>query len=228
MPSPTLLRYVDIINQILLKILKEAKDIQDILQEDLDIDKITREEFLTELKILQEKSHHIQTIYQEQLATNTTEDKNIDIVNNEIVYLTTSSNNIYALSDLKDISPEYYYLFQKIFDSIIDGTFLGFKSFPMHGKYQKYVFEVRENRTRIVFDRLKNSIFVIIAIFVKKTNNPHDTAYRTNLDNRSDIYFYQREHLLKMIEDETFLKKSEEITQKIRKKLITEARTNRK
>lgn len=118
--------------------------------------------------------------------------------NNKIVFMKNSSFEPVIFQNLKGYE-EYYDSFLDLLNSIIDGSFKRMKAFTNNNKINN-IYEVKNFKTRILFSRLKDNVYVVIAAFVKKC----DIELRINnfIKNCSYQFGLQKEMLLASLADE--------------------------
>ena len=156
---------------------------------------------------------YIDTIYYIQ-----TEKKEIQVekainTENKLIFLETATGSIYAENDLFSIPEEYYQTFKELLLTIKKGTFKNVRTFSSNHKTLNSISEVKDFKTRVVFERLGKNTYAIIDIFVKKSDN--DAGYRTALVNRVDYYKKTKSYLQEMIKDDTFLEKNRKIEENL-------------
>lgn len=191
-----------LINTILMHYIEECVEIENfIVSEELTDDE--HEEFLSEL-------HHKQEVMNKIIEyRNQPVKQEVEIEKNNLIYLTSSSGNIYALNDLKNIDVDYYDSFLELLNSIIDGSFKNVKNFSNNNKIGQ-LYEVKDFKTRIVFDRIDKNTFIIISIFMKKTDK--DLKYREQIVNRAQKYRNIREMLKMLCRNSEYIEENKDIT----------------
>lgn len=217
LPSCENKKYSDIVNRIKLEILKEINEL-DIMLEDEEVknDAELNEEILIEKSKLNEiisTINYVQTEGQENKI-----EKSL-ISENKLIFLETPRGSIYAENDLYSISEEYYEVFKNLLLSIKNGTFKNAKMFNSTHQTLGGMSEVKDFKTRIVFDRIGNNTYVIISIFTKKCDM--DTSYRESLSNRVSYYKKNRNYLVEMLQDNEFIEKNKSIETELLKGLET-------
>lgn len=211
LPSQENKNYFNIVSRIKLELLKEIHELDTMLTEDeisedpkfkQDIDEEKRKlyEIIGIINYLQTEKTH------EQVERNTS-------INNKLVFLETPSGSIYAENDLYSIPEEYYESFAGLLQSIKNGTFKNVKMLNGSNQVICAVSEVKDFKTRVVFDRIDTNTYAIISIFVKKCDI--DNAYRTSLANRIDYYKKNRPYLVEMAKDSEFMDKNSTIEDKL-------------
>lgn len=202
--------YMLIINRIKAEIHKEYLELDSLKTDDESIEFI--EEVEQEQKSLIELIEMINVSQTEEIRSIGTESKK----ENKLVFLDTSSGNVYAQSDLLVMDEEYYEGFKNLLLSIEDGTFKGVKRFKNNDAI-KGVSEVRAYKIRVVFDRIDTDKYIIIHMFVKKTNN--DRGYREKLINRVNYYQQNKDTIQAMMNDTEYLNQQHNLRDNIMKGL---------
>ena len=194
-----------LINTILMHYIEECVEIENFIASE-NLSKEDQEDFLDELHTKQEIMSRI-IEYRNHPIEETRE-----IEKNRLIYLNSSSGNVYALNDLKSIDIDYYESFLELLNSIIDGTFKNVKNFSNNNKIGQ-LYEVKNFKTRIVFDRIDKNTFIIISIFMKKTDK--DLKYREQIVNRSIKYRDTKDMLKLLCENPEYIKENEEVTNEL-------------
>lgn len=201
--------YAPVIYTVLLKLYEEVVDIKKFLYEERKSNDLeTLEFFKNELEQLMFKINFIKKLM-------TLDVKKIELEKsiNKLVFLKTNYGNVCALSDLKDIPSEYYEDFYELLESICDGSFKNFKTFTNNDSL-KGLSEVRGEQTRIIFDRVSNNVYVIIYMFVKKTDK--SASYHASLQNRNDLYKLNVEEIRNLVAtSEDYLEENRTIKDKL-------------
>lgn len=112
---------------------------------------------------------------------------------NEIIFLKNSSLEPVIFQDMKG-KEEYYDSFLELLKSIQNGNLKNVKHF-VNLDNVKDIYEVRGSKTRILFSKLKDNVFVVMSAFVKKCDT--DLRHRNFVINVSQKYQLQKEYLLK-------------------------------
>lgn len=193
------------INTILLYFIEECVEIEQFIASE-NLTKKDQEGFIKELHEIQKTINAIVDYRNQEHIEEKQEIKNY------LVYLTSSSGNVYALSDLKTIDVEYYESFLELIQSIQEGTFKNVKAFNNNNKIGQ-LYEVKNFKTRIVFAKISKNTFVIISMFMKKSDN--DLKYREQIVNRSLKYHYYKEDLKKSCHNPLFIEENEQITKEL-------------
>ena len=217
LPSRENKNYFNIVSRIKLELLKEIHELDIMLTEeevksdlkfkqDIDEEKSRLYEIINAINYLQTEKVH------EQIEEKTSTD-------NKLVFLETPSGSIYAENDLYSIPEEYYEVFKNLLLSIKDGTFKNAKMFNSAHQTLGGMSEVKDFKTRIVFDRIGKDTYIIISIFTKKCDM--DNSYRESLSNRVSYYKKNRDYLVEMLQDNEFIEKNKSIETELLKGLET-------
>ena len=179
--------YTNIIMRIILELVKEKEVYEELKEVDPEaLKEINKLDTMIDLI----KNHH--NVKDEELSTGSKE-------KNNIIFLKTSSGNIYAESDLASIDSEWYPAFKGLFETIEDGTFKNVKRLTSN-RISQGIPEVRDNGIRIVFDKVNRNTYIILDIFVKKSD--HDKGYSNQLINRLAIYRQNEKAIKASVTDE--------------------------
>lgn len=147
-------------------------------------------------------------------------------IENKIVFLTTKSGNNVLWRDLKDIPDEYYPEFKGLLDSIIDGTFKNLKKFYSTNKVNNGLLEVKDFKTRIIFDRLDKNTFIILSAFMKKVDI--DRFYMQNIDNIATNYRLNENYYKELIKDSEKMEEQEKEKEAIYEELTKRSKVKRR
>lgn len=210
LPSVHNNNYMLIINRIKAEIHKEYLELESLKTDDESESFI--EEVEQEQQSLMELIEIINVSQVEEIRFMESKSKK----GNQLVFLGTSYGNVYAQNDLLIIDEEYYEGFQNLLLSIEDGTFKGVKRFK-NNDVIKGISEVRAYKIRVVFDRIDKDKYVILHIFVKKTNN--DRGYREKLMNRVAYYRQNKDNIQARICDTEYLNQQHNLRDNIMKGL---------
>lgn len=122
---------------------------------------------------------------------------------NRIIFLETTSGNVYAKDDLENIDLENYDSFKEIYESIKDGSFKNVKRFAANNKI-KGLSQVKTWQTRLIFDRISKDTYIIINLFIKKCNTETTYAFDT-ISRRNALYQSKKQEIIAKLNDEEFL-----------------------
>lgn len=190
--------YNDIINSILIHFVQDMVIIKKLMKEtdELDSDMIYYKQELN--KII----NKINYIKQYDASINSSFKSPLK-KENHVVFLTTDNLKNCFMNDLiKNVDEHYYENIKQLLISIKDGSFKNVKSFVADDLLTG-VFEVRGHQTRIIFKRLRQDVYIVMQVFVKKVQNTH--YYRTTLISRNSLYKLQEKSLLSKINDDKYL-----------------------
>ena len=182
LPDKRNTNYLEIIDSILLYYYSNIIDIKKYLRE------INDDEMLKYKEFLEEKIEFIKRYKNELSLDSVTVKKNDNI----ILFLTTNASNVCVLSDIeKNISPDVYWEFKQLIESIKDGTFKGVKqmssSSPLAG-----LSEVRAHprQGRVVFKNISENIYILLHAFIKK-----DTSSSRLVNTTKSRYYLLKQSL---------------------------------
>lgn len=122
---------------------------------------------------------------------------------NRIIFLETTSGNVYAKEDLENIDLESYESFKEIYESIKNGSFKNVKRFASNNKI-KGLSQVKMWQTRLIFDRVNADTYIIINLFIKKCNTETTYAFDT-ISRRNSLYQSKKQEIIAKLNDEDFL-----------------------
>lgn len=201
--------YYEIVYALIIKLYEEVYEIKKSLHKERhSIDVETSQYFKGEI----DKSL-IRIEYIKQLMK--TENKQVitEKHDNNLIFLKTNYGNVCVFNDLKDIPAEYYEQFYELLESICNGTFKNFKTFTSNGQL-KGMSEVKGDGTRVIFDRISNNTYVIIYMFMKRTDK--NASYHASLQNRNDLYKQNYNEMRELLENNSgFLEENRNIKEKL-------------
>lgn len=195
----------------------------DFIKMPLDINKFqallkkanfSEEEMRTILKLASEALKHQKEI---KSAIPKKQKALIETSENQLVYLLSDKENCYAIKDIDNIPVDYYASFANLLISIKNGTFKNFKAFK-ENKRLSGLLEVKDFKTRIIFRRLSTNYYIILGMFMKKTDR--DMAYLKFLNRRQEQFNKVQEQLERKLKEQT-LQDQDQITTQILEKLQT-------
>ncbi len=203
--------YMNIIYRIKLELYKEIYDFEVLKQDEIELEFI--EEVNQEILSIQNLIHMIDEVvcYEEHDIVSFTPTKN------KLIFLTTHNGSIYAENDLYSIPKEYYPSFHELLLSIENGTFKNVKFLSRTHNVINGISEVKDFKTRVIFERLAKDIYIILDIFVKKVNS--DNGYLQSLENRISYYKNIKPNILNQLTDENYLLVQEEIKNRLMQSL---------
>lgn len=208
LPSHKSSHYLEILMRLQAESLREIKSISEIIYQEASL---SPEELASYQEFIELEKKKIQTL-QELLKEPVDETTSSEEKFNRIVLVPTLSGNIRVLDELKHIPVEYYDDFKVLFQSIVDGTFVGVKKFTNNPILSK-IFEVKGFKVRVIFARLSNDTYAIISAFIKKTDT--DKYYTDSLSRKVSDYKKIEASLKSKISDDDFLHENELYVQQL-------------
>lgn len=217
LPSKNNYKYKNILLGIRAELLKEIKQIKDLLEEEQDKESLI--EFRDDINLLNRKIKLIKAIENRKEIENTKEERKT----NNLIFTSTSSGNIRLLDEIDHIDPVYYDGFIDLLNSIKDSTFKNVKRFKTINGANYGVSEVRDFKIRVVFDRIGPYDYAIVSAFVKKSDN--DKGYLTQLNHNIKSYRLQKDYLKANLKNDEFMKEQENIENELFNKLLNNFNT---
>lgn len=209
LPSKNNPNYFKIISRMMAEILKEIMEYEEIKS-----DSIGEKEIIEETqKLIDLNKRKINFIR----STKEKETNEEEVKENNLYFLKTTSGNIYCLNDLDKIKNEYYESFEELFKSIKDGTFKRAKRLNSNNLKTSSLSEVREFKTRVLFDKLDENNYIIIMCVVKKCN--YDNGYKKSLETRGLTYRAMKPKILSQKNSEESKTENKDIEKKLFLKL---------
>lgn len=188
----------NILSVILVKLYSQKVEVLNFMKE---YKEDVRELFEEELSLIDEK---IETILDYKNQKEVEEIKTCK--ENKVVFLKNSFGEPVIFQHLKGCE-EYYDSFLELFNSIIDGSFKNLGTYTNNQKVSG-LYKVKLFKTRILFSRIGEDVFVVLAAFTKKCDT--NLRHQNLLENISSAYQIQKETLSELIKDEKALSKEEE------------------
>lgn len=206
--------FIPTINILIAKILSEVSYIKKLKNEELLSTGKECDIFDSEL----EKSNTILNMLLEIKQQDSTIESNNC---NTLIYLTTDYGNINIANDLKPIPIEFYDSFYILLKSIQDGSFKNFKQIGSDMNWKINLSQVRENKTRVIFYKVENGIYMVSTLFVKKVQNSRN--YSNHLTNTAELIYRQLPHVREQLlsNREEYIKLNKDITDALFEKLLT-------
>lgn len=195
LPSKKSSNYHLITLRLKIELLKNIKDVQDLITEEwelLTLDDLR--EFKEEIILLENKIKIISEIENEEKSDQ-------EEITNHFFFVPTSGGNIRILNEIKNIDSEYLEAFKGLFDSIKHGTFKNVKQLSGNNKLSQ-IAEVKDFKVRVVFDRIGRHDFALITAFMKKSDN--DKGYKSSLELKVRNYLLQKEKMKELLHDESY------------------------
>lgn len=135
--------------------------------------------------------------------SNSLEVEKCQSVKNKIVLVNKPNGTPYIIDDLKSVAYDYYDGFLELIESIENGIFKNVKAFNSNNERLSGISEIRGFKVRILFERIGDDAYAIIAAFIKKCDN--DKYYRSFITNRIAAYRGMRDRFLAQVNDEEFI-----------------------
>ena len=129
---------------------------------------------------------------EERIEAKVEQAPSIEKTENQLMYLLSDKGNCYALKDIDSIPIDYYSSFANLLLSIKNGTFKNLKTFKANERLNGLL-EVKEFKTRIIFRRLTNNCYIILGMFMKKTDK--DMGYLRFLNKRQEQFYKTKDQL---------------------------------
>ncbi len=210
LPSRNNYNYEKIILRIMAEVTHDIKDIKEIIITDSNsMEKSELEEYKTELLGSIEKRNLLKDI----LFTKIDEEEDQVDKSNKLIFMPIKgSDKIRIFDELKDIPQEECEGFIELFESIKNGTFKNIRRF-VNNEALNGALEVKGYQVRILFQRLSSDCYVIISMFIKKTQN--DSGYRNAIKNKYAEFKNIEKSLKESIKDPLFIKKNKEIEDEV-------------
>jgi len=208
-----------IMNLLISSILKEIIEIETFIKEEA----MSEEEKLDFLQEINEKRNFIAWLIEYRDKKEISEIEQIPAEKeNTLIYLQSSSGNYYALAEAEKMEVDYYDSFLELLNSIKKGTFKNIKMITSD-KIQGLL-EVKNFKTRIIFQRVDKDVYCILSMFMKKVDN--DYAYREHISTRNEKYKYLIKKIKQLVQDEAYIEEQQLVTERIEKILKKEAMSN--
>ena len=215
LPSKKNPNYKNIVLRVKMELLKNIKDINDLLkEEEANLSTEILEDFKNEIKLNSKKIKMISTIENSVALEQETEE-----IQNNLIFVPTSSGNIRVLEELNDISQEYFPGFKGLFESIIDGSFKNVKRFNSSNSKNSGISEVKDFKIRVVYDRIGPNDYAVITAFIKKSDR--DRGYLEALNLKIKNYEAQKEELKNNLSNPEFIKIQNQYTNELLNMLET-------
>jgi len=194
LPKREDLQFDNILSMIIINLYKEKveilnfihsqqnmNEVQSMFQEDID-DIDSKIEYILDYKNYEEENE-----YEEK--------------DNKIIFLKNSFNEPIVFNNLSGYE-EYYDSFLELIDRIKKGKFKKMRNFTNNNKIVD-IMEVKGFKTRILFARITDDIYVVLAAFVKKCDT--NLRHRHFIENISSKYQVQKNVLLNNLENPNFM-----------------------
>lgn len=214
LPTKKNYNYTKILLRLKAEMLKNIKEIKELCEEEKET---------TTAKDLEEMKEYIMS-YKEKIniIDNALIEKeeiieDTETIENNIFYASTSSGNIRVLEEIDKIPIEYYERFLGLLNSIKEGTFKNVKRFTTINNSTYGLCEVRDFKTRVIFDRIGENDYVVVTMFIKKCDN--DKGYIEPLKRKITEYKLYSDDIKEKLNDEEFISTQKNIDEEIINKL---------
>lgn len=182
LPLKGSLNYNHIINVIILGLYEEVVEYKRLLIMDrANMPEKEVKDIKVEINNLLLKINYLKRLNQK---SSTIIEGNDDSINT-LLFLKTTSGNYSIFSDLKEVAAEHYNLFHTLLTDMMNDKFKNLKRFNDNNAIQGLL-EVRYNQARITFMPVAKNKYVILDMFIKKTQI--DAAYQAALKNKYDLF----------------------------------------
>ena len=198
--------FLKIMNLLLAEILKETVEIQNFVTVE-ELMKEEKDSFLLEIREKQSLMNELIRYRDTTLKTVLSDDASETL--NTLIYLTSPSGNYYAYADEKKIDAEYYQSFLGLLESLKDGTFKNIKHLTLIGSVNGLL-EVKDFKTRIIFQRVERDIYCVLGMFMKKVDT--DAYYRRYLETRYNQYKNSLNQIKNSLKEPTYLEENKQIS----------------
>lgn len=196
--------YLEKINQILTDCYQYKVEVINFLNSNSDLNDEEVSEFKKEEELMQFIIETIRGILYEK------GDNFLEIeTSNKLIF---QENGDRIISALKDIDREYYDSFKELLLSIKNGNFKRNRRFVNNNNING-IYEVKNFKTRILYDRIDTNTYVIIDAFVKKCDI--DSRYRNRIQNSIQAYRKEEAILREKVKDANFLSKQKDIEEEV-------------
>lgn len=215
LPSEKKIHHEKLIMRLQMELLKNIKDIDELLEEEkASLSKEDLEDFQCEIKLNKEKIAAIS-----ELKTENQKNKK-EYAENRLIFVPTTGGNIRVLEEIDDIDVDYLESFKGLFDSIKDGTFKNVKRFSSSNTKTSGISEVKDFKTRVVFDRIGKHDYAIITAFMKKNDN--DKGYKVSLELKIKNYLNMKANIVSLLEQDEFIEQNSLLEQELFYKLSSQ------
>lgn len=212
LPNSSNPRYRDILFRLAFESVKEIKDSKEIIRDS----QLSDEEIKLWESIIKTEKRKIDYIKSCLIEKEGKEEINEVKENNKLILVPkTGSKNgkeervesaIRLIDELEHIPSEYYNDFVELIRSIENGTFKNYKAFTNDNKLNG-LSEVKLNKARVAFVRLKGNCYALISAFVKKCDN--DKLYHDSLVIKYKSFLEIKESLIRNLDNNEFMKEND-------------------
>lgn len=205
LPAKGSLNYSHIINNIILGLYEDIIDYKKMLitdKKDMTLEDL--KDIKTEIMRLRLKINYLKNISKNTVTLIETEAESI----NTLLFLKTSSGNYSIFSDLKEIASEHYYLFHTLLTEILEDKFRNIKQFNNNNSIQRMM-EIKYNQARITFVPVAKNKYVILDMFIKKTQI--DAGYQASLKNKYELFKENYSTIINLLSNEEYLEENKKV-----------------
>lgn len=199
LPSFQDYHFKDIIFRLKAEIVREEKEINELINEDKDS---FSEEELEELRKLLVEQERRKKILDDIEKDEKIVDDADDVAVNKVVLIPSRSGKIRIFDELSNVPIEYRTRFLELINSIINGSFKNFKRFVSNDNLLGFC-EVRGFQTRVIFRRIIKDTYALVSAFIKKSDNSY--GYRDYLTARIIEYSAVEKQIKENLDNEDFM-----------------------
>ena len=218
-PSRKNLNYNNLILGVKLELLREIKEFEELLGNQEEFTKSELQEFLDVINLNKKKIDLLSLIENQEMNEEETQE-----IENNFIFVPTSGGNIRIIDEISDMPVEYLDGFKGLFDSIKDGTFKNVKRFYSCNNKNAGMSEVRDNKIRIIFDRIARNDYALVTAFIKNSEN--DKGYLESINLKIKNYIEQRDKIKANLSNPEFKKIHTEYTEELYRILNKEEKQN--
>lgn len=205
LPLKGSLNYNHIINVIILGLYEEVAEYKKLLiMYKNNMSEKEQEDIKKERDYLLLKINYLKKLNQKASKTIQNDEKLV----NDLIFLKTSSGNYSIFSDLKEIASEHYSWFYTLLVDMANDKFKNLKRFNDNNTIQGMM-EVRYNQARITFMPLSKNKYVILDMFIKKTQI--DAGYKASLKNKYDLFRENYSVIRSLVFNEEYLEENKKV-----------------
>lgn len=204
LPDKSVYRYSDILKKLISESIKEIQELNEMFKDEI-FDKDSYEELKKHTVHEKRKINVIKNIMTQKEEISIDEQ---EIEKNQIFFAPTKSGKIRIISELEDISPEYYPVLSELLVSIIDGTFKGIGKFNSGQISGLLEVTAPGQGAKIIFKRISKNIYVVISAFVGRSMK--ESGYRDSIRTKIADYKIISDKLKAKCEDQEFIELNEQ------------------
>lgn len=204
-PSTKNKHYQAIMLRLKLETMRALREIKELIAITPNISKEELTYYQEELKKENQRLKTLNHIINEKVANNQQTIKE-EQQKNTLVLVPTVYGNCRVLEDMDKIPKDYYESFKELFESIENNTFKNIKRFVASNDATAGFCEVKDFKTRVVFDRIGPTTYAVITAFMKKSDN--DKAYLEPLKRKLSEYKKVKPMIAASLENEDFMREN--------------------